>query len=196
MGGHDRPRLRHRDRPRARLRHGNLHRLGPAGGTHDRHRAGPHHRRTGQPPLPAGDHPCRGIRSHPLPRRHLRRRHRERAVRQLPAARPLAQRRTPLHPQPLHHQVPGPRATRRNRSLHHQRLHHGWAEPGSPCRDVRAGRPDRRGTAAQQRAHAGRGNRSPHRRAAIPQAPRRRGTTQRRMAPLRTPRGTRAPGSR
>ena len=67
-----------------------------------------------------------------FPRRDLRRGDRQRPLRQLQALRQDPQRRRALHPQPLHHQVSGPRPPRWRRSLHHQRIHPRLAEPRRP----------------------------------------------------------------
>ncbi len=56
---------------------------------------------------PARHDPRRVLRRHALPDGYVRRGRRQRAVRRRPAARPAAQPRRPLHPQPLHHQVAG-----------------------------------------------------------------------------------------
>ena len=81
----------------------------------------------------------RVLRHLPGRREHLRPRDRQRPVRLVRPNRPPAQPGRSQHPQPLHHQGPAPRPSRRPGRRGDLPLHHGRPQPRRPPRDRRAG---------------------------------------------------------
>ena len=149
-----------------------VHRPRPGRGADDRGGAGPDHRPDRRRAVPGRDIRAESFADTRYPAGVFRRRDRERAVRR--RARCTTRGTTPagMHAQPLHPQVVGPDPTRRHGRGADLHVHAGRGQNPAARREMHAaGRPARRGPAADRRAPPHRRHRGGHR-PADPAAPR------------------------